>query len=138
MRQLESRTRIEQGDAGGNKVKLLGDASSNLHAYWDDLPGADCQFCAKKVHCAERAAVLGDALPKPAAKAGREMDTAVWVRESFQAARTTVYHSPIAEKDGPYSIVPRSQYETRAERLAWERLALAGARLAAVINQELK
>lgn len=127
-----------QGDAGGNKVKLLGDAASNLHSYWDDLPGSDYQFCAKKVHCVDRAAVLGKSLPAPLLKANRETKTSVWVHESFEAARTVVYQAPIGPKDGPYTIVPWSAYETRAEHLARTRLALAGVRLAQVLNHELK
>jgi hypothetical protein len=139
---LHGTTRVTQedpqGDAGGNKVKLLGDASSNLHSYWDDLPGSDAQFCAKKVHCVERAVVLGNALPAAALKAASATKTAVWVHESFEAARTVVYQRPIGPKEGPYTIVPFSAYEVRAERLAQARIALAGARLAQVLNHELK
>ena len=127
-----------QGDAGGNKVKLRGDASSNLHSYWDDLPGTDSQYCAKKVHCVERAVVLGNALPAAPLKAAGETKTAIWVHESFEAARTVVYEEPIGPKDGPYTIVPWSAYETRAEHVAQARMALAGARLAEVLNHELK
>ncbi len=126
------------GDAGGNKVKLLGDADSNLHSYWDNLPGSDCQFCAKKIHCVERAAVIGKTLPDPLAKFVHEMKTAVWVHESFEAAKMVVYQAPIGPAEGPYTIVPWSAYETRAEHLAQARIALAGARLAEVLNHELK
>jgi len=127
-----------QGDAGGNKVKLRGDADSNLHAYWDDLPGTDAQYCAKKVHCVERAVVLGQSFPNAPSKAAGEMKTSVWVHESFEAARDVVYQQPIGPKEGPYSIVPWSGYETKAEHVAQERLALAGARLAHVLNHELR
>jgi hypothetical protein len=139
---LHATTRLTKaepdGDAGGNKVSLLGDASSNLHSYWDDLPGSDCQFCAKKVHCADRAVVLGKSLAAPTLKLAREAKSAVWVQESFEAARTVVYQAPIGSQAGPYSIVPLSAYEMRAERLARVRLALAGARLANLLNHELK
>lgn len=127
-----------QGDAGGNKVKLLGDASSNLHAYWDDLFGYDSQFCAKKIHCIDRAAVMTTTLSSPSAKAAREMKTAVWVKESFDAARTIVYRTPIGAKEATYTIVPWSPYELRAQKTAQTRIALAGARLAEVLNRELK
>jgi hypothetical protein len=139
---LHATTRITQGDAvgdaGGNKVKLLGDASSNLHSYWDDLPGSDCQFCAKKIHCVDRAVVLGKILPGVALKSAHETKTSVWVHESFEAARTVVYQEPIGKAEGPYTILPRAAYEERAERLADARIALAGARLAQVLNHELK
>jgi S1/P1 nuclease len=139
---LHTVTRVTQedalGDAGGNKVKLMGDATSNLHAYWDDLPGTDCQFCAKKIHCVDRAAVLSKTLPTPLLKSVREVKTSVWIHESVQASRTIVYQTPIGAKDGTYTIVPWSAYEVRAQRSAQARLALAGARLAQVLNHELK
>jgi hypothetical protein len=139
---LHAATRVTQedpaGDAGGNKVRLKGDASSNLHSYWDDLPGSDCRFCNNKIPCVDRAMVLGLDLPAPPVTAARELKTSVWVHESFEAARTVVYQPPIGAKNGPYTIVPESRYETKAMALARARLALAGARLAAVLNQELK
>ena len=139
---LHATTRITQphakGDAGGNFVKLFGDATSNLHSYWDDLPGADCKFCGDKVQCANRAVVLGKTLTSPPSKAAHITDIAVWVRESFDYARTLVYHDPIGTADQPFTIVPDSMYERQARRLARRRVALAGARLAQVLNTELK
>lgn len=127
-----------QGDAGGNKVKLLGDADANLHSYWDNLPGSDNQYCAKKIHCVDRARVVAGTLPSSSQKLLQETKTAVWVHESFEAAHNTVYKSPIGEAEGPYTIVPWSSYEEKAIKLAQERIALAGARLAQVLNRELK
>ena len=66
------------------------------------------------------------------------MDAAVWTRESFEEARTKVYRDPIGSADQPYTIVPGSSYETQAQKLAKMRVALAGARLAQVLNSELK
>ena len=139
---LHATTRVTQaealGDAGGNKVSLKGDADSNLHAYWDDLPGSDCRFCNKKIPCVDRAAVLGEHLPLPPAMSASNTKTSVWVRESFEAARTAVYRSPIGSGEGPYTIVPSSEYEAKATALARTRIALAGARLAEVLNRELR
>jgi hypothetical protein len=139
---LHSTTRVTQanaqGDAGGNKVSLKGDADSNLHAYWDDLPGSDCQFCAKKIACVSRAIVLGEHLPVTPTVSSRNIKTSVWIHESFEAARTVVYQTPIGPKEGPYTIVPLAEYESRANHLARMRLALAGIRLAEVLNRELK
>jgi S1/P1 nuclease len=139
---LHATTRVTQaddrGDAGGNKVSLKGDADSNLHSYWDDLPGSDCRFCAKKIPCVERAVVLGQHLPLPLAKSARDTKTSVWIHESFEAARTVVYQSPIGAGEGPYTIVPSAEYETKAMALAHMRIALAGSRLAEVLNRELK
>ncbi len=80
---LHATTRVSQvetkGDAGGNAVKLLGDASSNLHSYWDDLPGFDCNFCSNKAHCVDRAIVLGKTLKPATAQASHNTDTAKWI-----------------------------------------------------------
>ena len=138
---LHAVTRITRlhpkGDAGGNLVKLFGDATSNLHGYWDDLPGSDCKFCNEKIQCVNRAIVLGKAYQSAASKSG-SLDTTVWIRESFDYARTRVYRDPIGSADQPYTIVPESSYETEAQKLAKMRVALAGARLAQVLNTELK
>ena len=127
-----------KGDAGGNRVKLFGDAASNLHSYWDDLPGFECKFCNDKVQCVNRATVLGRSLPPAPVKDGRNIDTAAWIRESFELARTKVYRGPIGTDDQLYTIVPGSEYETEAYQLALARVAVAGARLAQVLNDELK
>lgn len=127
-----------KGDAGGNFVKLFGDATTNLHAYWDDLPGADCKFCNDKMQCVNRAIVLGKTLTSPNPKAAHNTDTVAWVRESFEYARTVVYRDPIGVADQPFTIVPESVYERQASRLARGRVALAGARMAQVLNTELK
>ena len=125
------------GDAGGNVVKLFGDADSTLHSYWDDLPGSDCKFCNDKIPCVNRAIVLGNAYQSISSKS-RSLDPAAWIRESFDEARTKVYRDPIGTEDQPYTIVPGSPYETQAQKLAIKRVALAGARLAQVLNAELK
>jgi S1/P1 Nuclease len=127
-----------KGDAGGNTVKLLGDAALNLHSYWDDLPGADCNFCSNKALCVGRAIVLGKSLKPATAKASHRSDAAKWISESFHYSRTAVYKTPIASADGPYTIAPGSAYERAAFALANKRIALAGARLAEVLNSEMK
>lgn len=126
------------GDAGGNRVKLFGDAATNLHSYWDELPGAECKFCSDKVQCVNRATVLTKILPPPASRDAHNTDTAVWVRESFDAARTKVYREPIGAEEQLYTILPDSAYETEARKIALKRISLAGARLAEILNDELK
>jgi hypothetical protein len=139
---LHATTRVTQsdakGDAGGNKVTLVGSTASNLHTYWDDIPGSDCKFCADKTHCVDRAIVLGQHLKAASSKAGHNIDTAAWIQESFDYARTEVYETPIGPGDGPYTIAPWSAYDVGAHRLAEKRMAVAGARLAQLLNDELK
>ncbi len=139
---LHSVTRVTRfapkGDAGGNGVKLFGDAASNLHSYWDDLPGVECKFCSDKVQRVNRATVLGKSLPAVTQKSAHNTDTAAWIRESFEYAQNEVYRDPIGSEDQPYTIVPGSQYERQAYELALTRIAVAGERLAQVLNSELK
>jgi len=138
---LHATTRVTakfpQGDAGGNSVKLFGDAASNLHTYWDDLPGSECKYCADKMQCVNRAIVLGRSLRPDATKAARNLDADTWIHESFLAAEKEVYAGPIGTAD-PYTIIPNSQYDLKAYKLAVKRVRLAGARLAGVLNSELK
>jgi hypothetical protein len=68
----------------------------------------------------------------------RNMDTTAWVHESFMAARMHVYRGPVLTGDGPFTIAPSSVYERSAYKLAGKRVAMAGARLAEVLNRELK
>lgn len=85
-----------------------------------------------------RAIVFGNSLKPVPQVAGRNTDTAAWARESFEYGRTDVYEAPVGPADGPYTIVPWSNYESQAYRLAQKRIALAGARLTRVLNEELK
>ncbi len=84
-----------------------------------------------------RAIALGNAYQSISSKS-RSLDPAAWIRESFYDARTKVYRDPIGSADQPYTIVPGSPYETQAQKLAIKRVALAGARLAQLLNSELK
>lgn len=127
-----------KGDAGGNRVRLFGDAAYNLHSYWDDLPGFECKFCSDKAQCVNRATVLTGTLPPVSARIAHNLDTSSWVRESFESARAKVYRDPIGDTDQPYTIVPGSQYDRQAYELALRRIATAGERLAQILNNELK
>ncbi len=139
---LHAVTRVTQahpkGDAGGNSVKLFGDAAPNLHNYWDSLPGSDCKYCNDKIPCVNRAMVLAKTLPSLSTKEAGNLDAAVWVRESFELAQTKVYRDPIGMADQQYTIAPASAYENQSFKLAQKRMAVAGARLAGVLNAELK
>ncbi len=139
---LHAATRVTQahpkGDAGGNFVKLFGDAATNLHSYWDDLAGSDCKFCNDKSQCVNRASVIGKSLAPAPNKAAKNIETASWVRESFDLTKSDVYRDPIGVADQPFTIVPGSRYDADAVASARKRIALAGARLASVLNNELK
>ena len=122
--------REPQGDSGGNKVMLCTPpCKENLHAFWDNLLGTE-----KSPEAAERAAKK---LFKPNSALASKGDAATWVAESLQFAKINVYvDPPIGAGEGPFTITP--PYESAAEVLAKQRIALAGARLAKLLNDELK
>jgi S1/P1 Nuclease len=128
---LHASTRVSStdpdGDAGGNLVKLAC-SSCELHAYWDDLLGAQNNL--KTVTKAARK------LAKANAALAAKSDEKDWVAESFTESQQTVYAAPIAAGDGPFTLT--TQYKKNAGKLAKERVALAGARLANLLNTELK
>ena len=63
-------------------------------------------------------------------------DEAVWVDESFQAAQQFAYRAPIGAGNGPFTLT--NAYKTAAKNEARKRIALAGVRLANMLNDELK
>ena len=128
---LHASTRVSStdpdGDAGGNLVKL-DCAKCQLHGFWDDLLGKQNNL--KAVTKAARK------LPKPNAELASKSDEKDWIAESFQEAQQTVYSAPIAAGDGPFTLT--TQYKKNAGKLAKQRVALAGTRLANLLNTELK
>jgi len=115
------------GDAGGNFVKL--DCSKcELHAFWDDLLGT-----ASDLNSTVKAAKK---LPKADPTLAAKSDEKGWITESFLSAQQIVYSPPIATGDGPFALTP--QYKKTATILAKKRVALAAARLANLLNTELK
>jgi S1/P1 Nuclease len=128
---LHASTRVSStdpdGDAGGNLVKL-DCAKCQLHGFWDDLLGKQNDL--KTVTQAARK------LPKPNAELAAKSDERDWIAESFQEAQQTVYSAPIAAGDGPFTLT--TQYKKNAGKSAKQRVALAGTRLANLLNTELK
>jgi hypothetical protein len=63
-------------------------------------------------------------------------DEAEWIEESFQIAQIYVYSAPIGIGPGPYVLT--EAYKATAKRVAARRLALAGTRLANLLNDALQ
>src|ERR1700693_4464846 len=117
------------GDAGGNLVMLCSaPCKDELHAFWDDLIGTETTPSA--------AIVAGGKLPAPDPTLASNKDVVVWVHESFSEAQEQGYVKPIGPGTGPFTLTPT--YRAAATALAGQRIALAGARLANVLNSELK
>jgi hypothetical protein len=128
---LHSSTRVSsadlQGDSGGNNVKLS-DPSKELHAFWDGLPG-DSSNLADVITYGKTLTAADPLLAQKSAAAD-------WINESFDIAEATVYSGPISTGDGPFTIT--QAYKDNAQKIAAERVELAGERLANLINNELK
>ena len=117
------------GDRGGNLVALCArPCRSELHALWDDILGTrtDPESAIRK------AAKLDPPDPRLALVSNED----VWIAESLQAAKTSVYVDPIGLGAGPFTV--DAGYRKQARAVAMERVALAGARLANLLNAALK
>lgn len=131
---LHAATRVSRaypyGDAGGNHVSLpKNKIANNLHAYWDRGGGA--LLYSSDVHNPEirvrrRALEIEDAWPcKPEFV---DQDPVHWLAESHDLAVSAAYS--ITTKN-----FSTGAYQQTVSRTAEKRLALAGCRLAAVLNQ---
>jgi len=141
-----------KGDVGGNAVKvrlpssmkkkfegtLSKSAPQELHAFWDDLPG-EGQPGPALPQAESFAKGLADA---PADKVA-DTTPSDWATESFARAKKDVYRSPIGKGPKPaksksVSYLITTAYYDRAMQDADERIALAGSRLAKLLNENLK
>jgi hypothetical protein len=128
-----------QGDRGGNLVHPFPNPrgsrpySKNLHAYWDDMLGDDDVVRTFEA-LSERVEVVLSEFPRSHFTKNElnELDVRVWSRESFEAARETVYRDLDPEVSS-YEELPVA-YEAEAQKLARRRIALAGYRLAELLS----
>jgi hypothetical protein len=117
------------GDRGGNLVALCAAPCKNeLHAFWDDLLGTSTD---------PKAAIRkADELLEPDPHLTAIADPATWIEQSFEAATMAVYVDPIGIGHGPFTV--DSKYEKEARARALKMVALAGVRLANLLNDSLK
>jgi len=118
------------GDAGGNFVKVRdGSDTKKLHAFWDGLLGT--------TNNPTVAVTVGQSLSAAPAAQANNLNASDWISESFDDGRTTSYKKPpIGLGPGPFTIT--AAYRNAARALAKKRVALAGARLANILNNELQ
>jgi hypothetical protein len=120
-----------QGDRGGNAVALCEQPCRNeLHAFWDDVLGTETD--------PNKAATYAGKVSAPAQSKAAISDESKWINESFEVAKKSVYVDPIGVGVGvgPYAL--DKSYRTTARNVAKKRVALAGVRLANLINNEIK
>lgn len=125
-------------DAGGNAVAVFDPdhprhAETNLHAWWDDLPGPSSLRGMRLIEISEW---LRRSHP-PAVASPREAvgDAAHWREESFRLARDFVYPRAATTAAQPLTIT--AAYRDEARQIANERIARAGHRLAALLRELL-
>lgn len=126
------------GDAGGNlfAIQMPPEARiRNLHAFWDSAAGMfGFESPKRPLDAAARARVrqFADDLmrkhPAESMPAWKETDPHAWVVESNRIAREFAY---VKIKDAE---APSKAYTDETQRISGERLALAGYRLAAMLN----
>lgn len=127
----------QQGDAGGNGFKITAGESKNLHHFWDSALGLLGEV-KRPLNADGEAAILalangilGDNPPESLPE-WKERKVEKWVDEGFALARTVVYEG-ITEGQAP-----SAEYVARGRTLARKRLALAGYRLAELLNDVLE
>jgi S1/P1 Nuclease len=135
---------LPEGDDGGNKVTLnCTGCPTNLHKFWDDVLGVTTKLSAppEEKGLPEEASIraiiaFAKKLRRPNRRLAAKSSEAVWALESFDAAQRTVYPGLVANPDGSFALT--ASYQATALALAETRVALAAARLAYLLNSELR
>lgn len=118
-----------KGDKGGNDVTVCTmDCGGKLHRFWDELLGTSEDYKA--------AIAKAETLKSVDTTLAAISDEAIWIEESFLAAKQTAYAPPIGADEGPYSL--NDNYRAAAQNVAERRIALAGIRLAHLLNKALQ
>jgi hypothetical protein len=133
------------GDQGGNRLIVsMNRERKNLHAAWDEVLGT--QMSAAIVDYLAHAIRKDGELQRGALPEVAKLDTDTWVAESHALGRSVVYRdgtlqgaSSEALRNDPSIAVPTlpDGYLREAEVVAIRRAALAGRRLADVLNEAL-
>jgi hypothetical protein len=119
---------LPQGDLGGNRIRLCAPPCRlKLHYFWDAALGYGSPA---------DALALSVQLPTPAAHRIADLRVQDWLDESGRIARQVVYQPPIGPGSGPYLLTPA--YRDQARRVARTQVALAGRRLAVLLNNALR
>jgi len=117
-----------KGDKGGNLVRLgKNTIASNLHAYWDKGGGYLIGKQSYSLNQLDKTANYIEKL-RPCKLEKMNLNPKIWAEESHQIA----IHQAHQLKTGQ---TPDKNYQSMVQRITEERIALAGCRLAALLNQ---
>jgi hypothetical protein len=122
-----------EGDRGGNSLRVatpfaLRRPATNLHAYWDELPGPPWLRAESLAHAA---ATLMLAYPRPPA----DSPIATWLDESFASARDDAYPRDSSASD---AVEIGADFHARSREIAERRVVWSGYRLAEVLQRLLR
>ena len=119
---------MPKGDQGGNLVYI---GTRNLHSLWDGAAGRDDSE-------AYAAKYIADAIAAHPPSRHNEKKPEKWIEEGYKLAISDVYTFGLetGTRDHPIPLPPG--YEANAAKVAQQRIAIAGYRLAAVLNEKLK
>lgn len=118
-----------KGDAGGNFVFVL--PGRNLHAFWDDSAGTEISHSYVSQYAIE--ATASHPVPKRL-----EKNPVKWIEEGFEAAKNDVYIFGLETGSREHPVPLSSEYVENSRRVVQSQIALAGYRLAAVLNDRVK
>jgi hypothetical protein len=137
---LHSATRVTsanpEGDRGGNLVSIkVGTKTTNLHSYWDGgiaaFPKTGPNFAPPPLNQIPRAAakaMQGNPATNPNLKLDQPTNFDAWAEESFELAKNTAYKGLRVGK------TQTPAYKAKALKVARQRVAWGGYRLAALLN----
>ncbi len=121
------------GDNGGNFYHITGEPQNNLHAFWDDGLGLfnsstckDVPFKSGQVHCLAKQ-IETDYPQASFANKAQDLNPKDWSNESYNLAKSFVYSIP-------ENTTPTTAYITQGQKIVEQQLALAGYRLANLLN----
>ncbi len=124
------------GDRGGNRFQIVefpvpeaNYSADSLHSFWDGVLGTRRDISAIRT--------LGNGImnefPMPNNLSADENE---WIRESFDLGRTVAYTLTPTTPNTKPAITP--EYFQKTQKVARERVALAGYRMAALLNERFK
>ncbi len=142
---LHCATRVDsskpEGDRGGNLVSIMVRGKNgklqktNLHSYWDggigSFPPTGPNFRPpplRQIPTAVAKAVAGNPPTKPDLKLDDPFNFDSWANESFELAKEVAY------KGMKSGTKPSTAYKNKATKVARQRVAWGGYRLAALLN----
>lgn len=138
---LYCETVFPDGDRGANSIKTK--QGRNLHALWDGLFGSRFDLADTR-----RRAVELRGLPEwnAAGEGGEQLDPSVWLAESVEYARSSVYTEEVlaaveaARRSGTMTVEQidlSESYLKKAGAVAQQRAVLAAHRLAKILDEDL-